>query len=148
MKKLHHLTIAAPLALLFTLSVPMTFAAAAVPVAAAPKDAGGVKKGLGMMKQAATETARLVDGKQYDQIPKAHDNVLDAKQILDNSLSVGEKTKVDATVIKAVAASTTLKDAAASKDDEKANAAQAAFADAVAELLVLFPEDMQPGSAK
>ena len=112
------------------------------------KDPGDVKKGLAIINQAAANTGLMVAGKQYEKIAPEHEKVLDAKQILDANLSVEEKTKVDTTLVKVMAASTTLKGVAAAKDAAKIQTAQAAFATSVQDLMKLFPADMQPPLAK
>ena len=122
-------------------------AAAAPPVTsslATPDEKGDIKRGLKIFTEAADNTARLVMGKEYGAILGQHEQVLEAKQILDDNFTVDMKMKADAAVIRAVAASTTLKTVAADEDKAKSESAQAAFKEAVDELLALFPKDLQP----
>lgn len=124
------------------------FMSSPTPAAAADKGQEQVKKGLRIMNQVVAHTGRLVVAKEYDHVAHEHEEVLEAKEILDESLTVEQKTKVDATLVKAVAASTTLKGTAATKDAAKTEAAHAAFAASVKDLLALFPADMQPPPPK
>ncbi len=124
-----------------------TLAAAAPPVTsslASPAEKSDIKRGLKLFTEAADNTARLVMGKDYDAIAHQHEQVLEAKQIFDANFTVDMKMKADAAVIKAVAASTTLKTVAADEDKAKSETAQAAFKEAVDELVALFPKDLQP----
>lgn len=121
--------------------------AAAAPVTsslAEPAEKSDIKRGLKIFTEAADNTARLVMGKEYGAILGQHEQVLEAKQILDDNFTVDMKMKADAAVIKAVAASTTLKTVAADKDKAKTETAQVKFKEAVDELVALFPKDLQP----
>ncbi len=145
-KLLQILAVVTPAALGFVASA--TVMSTATPALAADKGQDQVKKGLRIINQVVGHTGRLVAGKEYAHVAHEHEEVLEAKQILDESLTVDQKTKVDATLVKAVAASTTLKDTAATKDAAKIEAAHAAFAASVQDLLALFPADYQPPPPK
>jgi hypothetical protein len=124
-----------------------TLAAAAPPVTsslASPAEKSDIKRGLKLFTEAADNTARLVMGKDYGAIAGQHEQVLEAKQIFDNAFTVDMKMKAESAVIKAVAASTTLKTVAADEDKAKSETAQVAFKAAVDELIALFPKDLQP----
>lgn len=147
------LSAAVAAALAFT-TAPAAFAAAAPAVTAAaapvtsslasPDEKSDIKRGLTIFTEAADNTSRLVMGKEYGAIAGQHEQVLEAKQIFDDNFTVDMKMKADAAVIKAVAASTTLKTAAADEDKAKTETAQIKFKEAVDELIALFPKDLQP----
>lgn len=104
-----------------SLAAPAQTLAAAAPVTsslASSDEKSDIKRGLKIFTEAADNTARLVMGKEYGAILGQHEQVLEAKQILDDNFTVDMKMKADAAVIKVVAASTTLKTMAADEDKD------------------------------
>ena len=110
-----------------------------------------VKKGLRIFNQVVAHTGRLVAAKSYENVGHEHEEVIEGAEILREGLAGGAadlKAKAEPAIVKAVAASTALKDISATKDATKTEAAHAAYAAAVKELIALFPADMHPPAAK
>jgi hypothetical protein len=114
------------------------------------KATDSVKKGLRIFNQVVGHTGRLITAKSYDSVPHEHEEVVEGAEILREGLAANAdmKAKAEPAIVKAVAASTTLSDLSKSKDDAKINAAHAAFADSVKDLIALFPEDLRPQPKK
>lgn len=130
----------------FSAAAPVTTAAAQPMTSslASSDEKSDIKRGMKIFTEAADNTSRLVMGKEHGSIAGQHEQVLEAKQILDANFTIDMKMKADTAVIKVVAASTTLKTVAADEDTAKAATAQSKFKEAVDELIALFSKDLQP----
>jgi hypothetical protein len=124
-------------------------AADAAKKAATPADQ--VKKGLRIFNQVVTHTGRIIEAKDYAHVAHEHEEAVEGAEILRKGLKGGPadmNEKAEPAVAKALAASTALKDASATKDDAKIKEAHAAFAAATQDMIALFPEDMRPQPKK
>lgn len=138
------LAVVTPAALAFAAPAYVIASAAPAAAAEAAKSQESVKKGLRIFNQVVGHTGRLVASKSYGDVAHEHEEIIEGSEILRENLAGDMKTKAEPAIVKAVAASTALKDISATKDAAKTEAAHAAFAASVKELIALFPADMHP----
>ncbi len=112
-----------------------------------PTSPDDVKTGLRILNQVVGHTGRLIASKNYDTVPREHHEIVEGAQILRDALAKEPEemqTKVDALLDKVVAASSALAEPSKMHDDAKLVAMHAALADAVHDVLDLFPRSLQP----
>lgn len=155
MKTFTKLLCATPLMLGLAFAVPVTVMTAtstpAVAADAAKNPTEQVKKGLRIFSQVVNHTGRIIEAKDYGHVAHEHEEAVEGAEILRDGLKGGDaalKDKAEPAIVKAVAASTALKDISATKDDAKIKAAHTAFGDATKELIAVFPEDLRPQPKK
>ena len=108
---------------------------------------GDVKTGLRILNQVVGHTGRLIASKNYDTVPHEHHEIVEGAEILRDALAKEPeafRTKVGGMLDKVVAASAALAEPSKMHDDSKLAAAHTVLADAVHEVLDLFPADLQP----
>ena len=105
------------------------------------------KTGLRILNQVVGHTGRLIASKNYDTVPREHHEIVEGAEILREALAKEPeefRAKVDALLDDVVAASSALEPPSKMHDDAKLAAAHAALADAVHEVIDLFPENLKP----
>jgi hypothetical protein len=110
----------------------------------APDD---VRTGLRILNQVVGHTGRLIASKNYDTVPREHHEIVEGAEMLREALAEEPeafRAKVDGMLDEVVSASSALEPPSKMRDDAKLAAAHAALADAVHDVLDLFPEDLQP----
>ena len=106
-----------------------------------------VKTGLRILNQVVGHTGRLIASKNYDTVPREHHEIVEGAQILRDALAKEPetfRTKVDGMLDKVVASSSALAEPSKMRDDAKLAAAHTVLADAVHDVLDLFPAQLQP----
>ena len=126
------------------------FAALLAPVASRSADfksPQAVKKGLRILDQVVRHTGRLIAARNYDLVPGEHHETVEGADFLRQALKAEAadlKTKVEAELVKTVAASAAMETPSKAKDDAALVAAHARFAASVQNVIALFPADLHP----
>jgi hypothetical protein len=136
----------------FSRRVLIGSAAAALLAPAALRAAGetgaeATKKGLRIFEQVVRHTNRLITSKQYDTVPKEHHEVVEGAVFVREGIKGGAAdftAKVEAELIKTIAASAGMDAPAKAKDDAALAKAHEAFAAQVKAVIALFPAEMHP----
>lgn len=111
------------------------------------KSPDDVKTGLRIINQVVGHTGRLIASKNYDTVPREHHEIVEGAEILREALTAEPeafRTKVDGLLDRVVSASSALAEPSRLHDDAKLAAAHSALADAVHQVLDLFPKELQP----
>lgn len=106
-----------------------------------------VKTGLRILNQVVGHTGRLIASKNYDTVPREHHEIVEGAEILQEALAKEPesfRTKVDTMLDEVISASSALEPPSKTHDDAQLATAHMALADAVHDVLDLFPEDLQP----
>lgn len=106
-----------------------------------------IKKGLRIFEQVVRHTGRLITSKQYDVVPKEHHEVVEGAEFVREGLKGGPAdftAKVEAELVKTIAASSAMAAPAKAKDDAALTKTHDAFAAQVQATIALFPADMHP----
>jgi hypothetical protein len=128
----------------FALLFVFTFQAQGQDHLMAPDD---VKTGLRILNQVVGHTGRLIASKNYDTVPREHHEIVEGAEILREALAHEPddlQTEVDAMLDDVVAASSALEEPSEMHDDAALATAHEALADAVHEVIDVFPEELRP----
>jgi hypothetical protein len=111
------------------------------------KSPDDVKTGLRIINQVVGHTGRLIASKNYDTVPREHHEIVEGAEILRDAVAKEPeafRTKVDGLLDRVVSASSALAEPSKKHDDAKLATAHEALADAVHQVLDLFPKELQP----
>jgi hypothetical protein len=110
-----------------------------------------VRTGLRIMNQVVGHTGRLIDAKNYDQLPREGREFTEGAEALKQAIAdepASLKAKVGPEIDAALKSSAALSDVAKSHDDAKVRTAHAAFAKTVQAVIGDFPQDVRPAAAR
>jgi hypothetical protein len=111
------------------------------------KSPDSVKTGLRIISQVVRHTGRLIDAKNYDQVPHETGEFDEGMQTLQEGVGTQAtefKAKLDPLLAKARVASNAMSAAAMAHNDPQLRSAHDQFATAVGSVVELFPADLRP----
>jgi hypothetical protein len=129
----------------FGLGLALCIGGAAVAAELMSPDA--VKNDLRLMMQVTNDFKRQIDRKNYARLPAENGEFTEAVAALRATIGnepADFRSKADAAIDKAVAASKAVADLSSSNDEAKLRAAQDVQVKAVNAVFVLFPENLRP----
>ncbi len=109
---------------------------------------GNVQKALTVMNRVVAHTQRLIETKNFSQLPRENEALMDGARALKGSIAIESpefRGKIEALLTKADTGSKNLADASAGAREPQLSSLHTAFAGSVRELLAAFPSNVQPG---